>query len=765
VTHLAEARTRRWLHGHLFSLLPRRRSSHASPGALRTLLLFLPAALALSPARASSEPHHTAVRFVANVRAVVPGGAFTIGLVMRMDPGWHTYWMNPGDAGLATKIEWNVPPGFAPGAIRWPLPEKRLDSGDVQSYAYSGENMLLIPFTAPSSLKPGSRVTLRAHVSWLECRNICVPGDATAEITLPVVAGSAQPDNDRLFATYEERVPRRLGADAGIVFAAAAGKGSVTLTLTPGSSSTLAASGPGAPDFYPGSFGDLIMGRTSVEARPERVTMTVPVTAGGDIKSPVEVSGVILYGLAGGRRQAAEVHFEVPVSAVTAGAASTQGESVLDRNFALTSAGGGSQPLLLYIGFALLGGVLLNIMPCVLPVIALKVFGLVKMAGDRPAKVRRLGISFAAGILASFLALAAVVIALQFAGQQVGWGFQFQEPRFVIAMAALVFAFGLSLFGVFEINLPGAAVTGISAAVSAQKGNGYGASFGEGVFATVLATPCTAPFLGSALGFAFAQPWWIILLIFTCVAIGMALPYVILTSRPAWIRFLPKPGAWMVSAQQLMGFLMMATLLWLLYILGKQMGMEAVIWTGAFLLCVGFACWLVGKYATLAARRRTWWLTWVTAVLVVAGGYLFFILSVLDINTALAVGSGTGPQNGGGDGIAWTQFSLAGLDDDLKGDRPVFLDFTAEWCLTCKVNEKTVLGTHDVIGKFRSLNVLPVRADWTNRNPDITKLLAKFGRSGVPLYVLFAPRKPDAPIVLPEVITSSIVLDALDRAR
>jgi thiol:disulfide interchange protein DsbD len=245
----------------------------------------------------------------------------------------------------------------------------------------------------------------------------------------------------------------------------------------------------------------------------------------------------------------------------------------------------------------------------------------------------------------------------------------------------------------------------------------------------------------------------------------MAIPYVVLTARPAWIRFLPKPGAWMVSAQQFMGFLMMATLLWLLYILGKQMGMEAVIWTGAFLLTVGFACWLIGKFATLAASRRAYWLTWIAAVLLVGGGYLLFLVSALDINTAIAVESSGIPAAAAGEGIEWKQFSLAGLEEDLKGDRPVFLDFTAEWCLTCKVNEKTVLDAKEVIDRFHALNVLAVRADWTNRNADITRLLSKFGRSGVPLYVIFPPGRSGTPIVLPEVITRGIVLDALDKAR
>ncbi len=580
------------------------------------------------------------------------------------------------------------------------------------------------------------------------------------------MTGQSSPDNAGLFTTFGKQVPLPMGTDGDISVATATRKNEVNIRLSAGGAVEFVTSGPGSPDFYPEESGDLLPGRTAVSAAPKQIAMTVPLTATQPVTQAVTVRGTLLYALAGGALHAGVIEISVPPESVSVGTTSgTPAGSILDRNFEISRTSGGTQPLILYLFFAFLGGLLLNIMPCVLPVIALKVFGLVKMAGDRPARIRGLGFSFAAGILASFLALAMVVIILQLAGQQVGWGFQFQEPRFVIAMAALVFAFGLSLFGVFEINLPGSAVMGISSAVAHQKGSGYSASFGEGVFATVLATPCTAPFLGSALGFAFAQPWWVILLIFTCVAAGMAIPYVVLTARPAWIRFLPKPGAWMVSAQQFMGFLMMATLLWLLYILGKQMGMEAVIWTGAFLLTVGFACWLIGKFATLAASRRAYWLTWIAAVLLVVGGYLLFLVSALDINTAIAVESSGIPAAAAGEGIEWKQFSLAGLEEDLKGDRPVFLDFTAEWCLTCKVNEKTVLDAKEVIDRFHALNVLAVRADWTNRNADITRLLSKFGRSGVPLYVIFPPGRSGTPIVLPEVITRGIVLDALDKAR
>jgi len=755
----------RWLRGHLFNSTPRQPAREAHSLNILSLMLLCACIASAAGAQppAQSAPH-TKVSLLADVRGVVPGTTFTVGVRMEMDPGWHTYWKNPGDAGLATQITWDVPEGFIPGPIRWPLPHKSMDSGDVLSYGYAKENLLLVPFTAPASLAPETSVTLKAKVTWLECQNICIPGEASVALRLPVVKGPAVPANAPLFASYEKQVPQPPGEVRGISVRSSSRMGGLEVQLSAGDGVEFVTKGESSPDFYPQEFGDLIPGRTAVSAGPNLITLTVPLTAGGPVTQPVSVRGVLLFSESAGGRHAEMIEVSVPPESLASGtSAGPAGGSILDRTFEVSREQGGS--LFLYILFAFIGGLLLNIMPCVLPVIALKVFGLVKMAGDQPARIRGLGVAFAAGILASFLGLALVVIILQIAGQQVGWGFQFQEPRFVIAMAALVFAFGLSLFGVFEINLPGGVVTGISSTVTRGHGNSYGASFGEGVFATVLATPCTAPFLGSALGFAFAQPWWIILLIFTCVAVGMAVPYVVLTARPAWIRYLPKPGAWMVSAQQLMGFLMMATLLWLLYVLGKQLGMEGVIWTGAFLLAVGLACWLVGRFATLTASRRTYWLTWIAAVLIVAGGYLLFLVSALDINTALAVETSGAAPPSGAEGIQWKPFSLSALEEDLKGDRPVFLDFTAEWCLTCKVNEKTVLTSKEVVDRLHALNVLTVRADWTNRNPDITKLLSKFGRSGVPLYVIFPPGRSGNPIVLPEVITSGIVLDALERAR
>jgi thiol:disulfide interchange protein DsbD len=616
--------------------------------------------------------------------------------------------------------------------------------------------MLLATVRLPDSLEAKGTVQIQAEVSWLECERTCVPGDAKISLTIPLGKETAPSGDAALIARWQDRLPVAVNAQHDISVALSTSADTLVIGLTPVPGISLAGSGDEVADFYPSSDVMPVSGRPRTAVLGNSATVYVPVASTNG--PAADVHGVVIYTTAKGERKGIEV--------VIPRAGST---SLFDRQFVSEKANGGEVPLLAYIGLAIIGGLLLNIMPCVLPVIALKVFGLVKMAGDEPRRVRRLGWMFSLGILVSFLALASIVALLKIAGQQVGWGFQFQEPLFVIAMSGLVYVFGLSLFGVFEIRLPGVAVAGVSAVISGQErkgGKGYASSFAEGVFATILATPCTAPFLGSALGFAFAQPTPVILLIFACVAFGMSLPYLLLTARPSWQRFLPRPGAWMETAKQFMGFLMMATLLWLLYILGKQLGMEAVIWTGAFLLVLGLACWLIGRFATLTASRLVVWTTWVVAGGLAVSGYLFFIEGVLDVLAAIAgtpgvtAGTSTSQENG----IVWESFSLPVLERHLQKGEPVFVDFTAEWCLTCKVNEKTILADHRVRERLLASGIVTVKADWTNRNPDITRLLAKFGRSGVPLYVFFPRNRPNEPIVLPEVLTPSVFLEALDRA-
>ncbi len=691
----------------------------------------------------------TTARLVADVSSAVPGTTFTAGIVLTMPAGWHTYWKNSGESGIATSVSWTLPAGVVAGEISWPLPEKTIESGDVLTYGYSGQTMLMVPIAVPGDFPPDAQLQIQARVDWLECEKICVPGTASLQLALPVSGTPSRPANQQLFATYRQRVPQPWTEALGFRIESKVTGDTARITVAPGMSFA---------DVYPEPLEGYVVGRPRVAREGDSVAAAIPLTLSDQSKAATLFRGVLVVD--GGSMGRRGVSFEVaipPRGRVSGGA------GVLDTIFQSGGVQAQRRSLPLYLLFGLIGGLILNIMPCVLPVIALKVFGLVRMAGDHPALVRRLGWFFSAGILASFLVLALVVILLQAAGQQVGWGFQFQEPLFVIALCAVVFAFGLALFGVYEIRLPSAAISGAVTVVSKHSGKGYGASFWEGVFATILATPCTAPFLGSALGFAFSQPWWTILLIFTAVALGMALPYLVLTAKPAWMKFLPKPGTWMETAKQFMGFLMMATLLWLLYVLGKQLGMEGVIWTGAFLLSLGVSCWLIGRFATLTATRKKVLIVWVVAVLIAAGGYAGFLEGVLDVRHVIA---GTLPSAGATEegGVRWEPFTLSSLEARLEEGRPVFLDFTAEWCLTCKVNERTVLADRDVVKKLRTEGLVTIRADWTNRNPDVTRLLQKFGRSGVPLYVLFPAGRPTQPVVLPEVITAGIVIDAIDAA-
>lgn len=704
---------------------------------------------------------------IADVKSIQPGVPFTVGVLMKMDEGWHTYWKNGGEAGLPTEVMWSLPKGFVAGEIQWPLPHKYNESGDVLTYGYETENMLLVQIRPPHDIAAGSSAVLKAKVSWLECEKLCVPGNADVELKLPVMNSAPQKNATALFERYQAQVPQRLDSQNDIAINAQATNGTVRIEIVPASGKQLVVQPGVLPDFYPGPLDSLTIGRTEVTATPAKATLTIPLTIMEKVSGPFTMEGVLRYQIAGGAQKAGTVAIPLPkefCSTLPSAEGAELSGSLLDQKFHTIETQQAQQSLVLYVVFAIIGGLLLNIMPCVLPVIGLKIFGLVRMSNDEPARVKRLGWFFSLGILASFLALALLVIVLKTAGEQVGWGFQFQEPLFVIGMSTVVFAFGLSLFGVFEISLPFMlAFVGLGSKLEQQSEKGYLASFGEGVFATVLATPCTAPFLGSAMGFAFSQPSYIILALFGSVAFGMAIPYLVLTAKPNWMRFLPKPGEWMVTAKQFMGFLMMATLVWLLKVLGSQLGMESVIWTSAFLLCVALACWLIGRFATLTATRRTYLTTWGVALVIVFVGFQMFIADVLKARDILSMPATTEVSRET-DGIAWQPFSVERLEAHLKEKKSVLIDFTAEWCLTCKVNERTVLADREVIERLKTNNIIPMKADWTNRNEDITRLLQKFGRSGVPLYVVFPAGRPTEPIVLPEVITTGILLEALDKA-
>jgi thiol:disulfide interchange protein DsbD len=395
-------------------------------------------------------------------------------------------------------------------------------------------------------------------------------------------------------------------------------------------------------------------------------------------------------------------------------------------------------------------------------VLALKVLGFVSKAEEHHTKVAKLGFVFAAGVVVSFLILAGAVIALQAAGERLGWGFQFQNPAFVAILATVLFVFSLSLLGVFEIGGI-AAILGLGFAAAERKD--YADAFFHGVLTTVLATPCTAPMLGAAVAFAFVQPPHVILLIFLAVAFGLASPYVLLSLNPGWLRYVPKPGLWMDRFKQAMGFLLLATLVWLLAVLGAHVGVAGLARFIGFLLVVGFFCWVHGAFLDLTSTRRRVGTIWMLTLAGLGLAYVQLVhaplLAAEPSGTASAAAKSAETTSGG---VTWQPFTPELLDESVRGGRTVFLDLTADWCWTCKVNEKTVLADGEVEAAFLRNGVLALKGDWTRKDPRITEILQRHRRAGVPFYAVYPADRPGEPIVLPEIINKRLVLESLEKA-
>ena len=687
--------------------------------------------------RLNADDHPVQAQFLADVEAVAPGQSFRLGIELTMQEKWHTYWLFSGDAGLPIEVEWQLPAGVVAGSLQWPLPNKFEEQGELVVYGYADEVLLIAETTAPSALAVGDTLHLAAEVSWLVCRELCIPGGASLALALPVAAVSSANAQRAQFDRYAAQVPGALDERIAVEFAVR-GEDAMEIDVRLSHEDKSFERGEQAPDFYP-LEGDGFSFSTRSIAADHLVLAIEPY----DSTQVDTLRGVLVYQLDG--------QVQAGTLALDLGAAPRQGGGILERDFRAAS-GEVVRSLWVYIAFAVLGGLILNLMPCVLPVISLKVLGFVNQAGEETKRVRQLGWAFCAGIVATFLALALAVLLVKSSGEQIGWGFQFQYPGFVVVMSALVFALALSLFGVYEILLPGTSGLG-----GLDRREGLTGSFLNGVLATILATPCTAPFLGTALGFAFAQPAGGVIAVFLAIGVGMALPYVVLALKPAWIEHLPKPGPWMVRFKQLMGFLLMATVLWLLWVLGNQVGVEGVVWTGAFLLGLGLACWVWGQWGSFQHSTRSKRVARTVVLGLVVGSYAIFVHPLLATEQTLAEQT-TAAE------LDWQPFSAARVEELVTSGQMVFIDFTAEWCWTCKVNERAVLAQQVVRERFAALDVALVKADWTNRNPEITQLLRAFGRSGVPLYVIFPAGLIDQPLVLPEVITAEMVVEKLDAA-
>ncbi len=658
---------------------------------------------------------HLTAELTSSASAVAPGRSVQAGLVLTLEQGWHVYWINAGDAGEAPALKWTLPAGITVGAMQFPIP-KRLPLGPLMDFGYEDAVALPLTLTAAPSTRPG-RLHLDALVTWVVCREVCVPGKAKMGLDLDVIPNApAAPPAKGALGEALTLLPKPLPAGAHVTVTG--GAKDFVLTLTTGRKEEDA-------EFYPFDQ-DLIANAPDqdLQERPDGVRLWVPRSP--ELKAlPKQIHGLL--------RLDDNVAYEF-TTPVTPGEIPRVQEAVKPA-----SAGGTSVTVLGAIGLAFVGGIILNLMPCVFPVLFLKGLALVQTSGEERAKMRSHGLVYALGILLSFWAIVAVLLAVRSTTNQIGWGFQLQSPTFLAVLALGLFFFSLSLAGQFDFGL---SLT--SAGDSLTRKQGYAGSFFTGVLATVVATPCTAPLMGAAIGFALAQPMWVTFAVFTALALGLAAPYLALTIQPGWTKVLPRPGAWMETLKQLTAVPLFATVIWLTWVYGHlysdsavpQRGVDRVAMLLLGFLLLAIAGWVLAKWP--ANRKST-----------IAAA----VLGALALAAPLYQKKDTT--------LAWQPYSQATLDTARAAGKPVFIDFTAAWCLSCQVNERLVLKSSEVQEQFRSRGVVLVRADWTQYDDAITRELASVGRSGVPTYVLYPAAKDSKADVLPELLTKPIVLDAL----
>src|SRR5277367_277370 len=703
------------------------------------LLLASPSAFALSGnvvATANVKAH-----LVSEVDAIAPGQSFWVALEFNIRDGWHTYWRNPGDSGQATTLKWRLPPGFTAGDIVWTTPH-RFEIPPLVNYGYAKHAVHLVNITAPKDLRPGTPVVLAAKASWLVCSDVCIPEDAQLQVTLPVNTqpGVVDQADAALFTAARSDLP----SAALAATTARIQDGQLVIALGKEWGATLPQIKSLA--FFPYDDGGIEY------AAPQTLTRN---------KDGVELAMKLGYqppqvGIVRGVLFATELSGNDTVTVPMEIAANFSGadgsQSKVGPRFAPATAAAektsASLPVLLL--FAILGGLILNLMPCVFPVLSIKAIGLVEQAKKHPATVRLKGLVFAAGVISSMLCLAAVLLVLRAGGEQIGWGFQLQSPLFVTLLMYLLLAVGLNLSGVFEV---GGGLAGVGDGLT--QGEGFRASFFTGVLTTLVATPCTAPYMAFEVGAALTQPPVFALCIFAALGFGLALPYLLLSCAPWMRRALPKPGAWMDTLKQVFAFPIYASAGWLLWVLARQtspFGLGAAL---AGTILIAFAAWAYQKSKSSVASGRVAAL--VTATLAVL---LAIVLPVRFADVAAAApGASTAGGTPGTD--EWQPYDAAQVAKLTASGKPLLVNFTASWCLTCLVNERNAFGDAAVQEIFRDKKVTLMKGDWTNRDPAITKALAAFGRAGVPLYVVYNS-KPGAtePLVLPQLLTAGVVQSA-----
>ncbi len=689
----------------------------------RFLTFVLAALTATCGSVAMAQPVRTAeveAELIAETTHLQPGENW-IALRLRPEPGWHVYWRNPGDSGIPTRLDWRLPPGVTAGAIHWPYPHPET-LGELTNYGYAEETLHLVPLTLGPDAGSGPLV-LAAQASWLACKDICIPGKADLSLSVPV-GDRATPDPDwaGAFATARSQLPQA-ARDWPAVFAIDGDSVSLRVEGAPLDHATRVAFFPFANDLVNHAAPQ----RVDVEAGALRLSQTLSPYF---VEPPAAVEGVLVVER-DGRTQAYEI------SAAPGAVVAVPGGPLLQaapQHSAADTAGAPPPAFALVLAFALLGGLILNLMPCVFPVLSLKALALVKNGGGDGAERRRQTYAYTAGVVASCVAVAAAMLGLRGAGEAVGWGFQLQSPAFVGLMAYVIFALGLSLSGAAQFGL---GLMNLGGGLAQRPG--LSGSFFTGVLAVVVASPCTAPFMGTALGYAMTQPAYVSLLVFATLGLGLALPFLLLGWFPALARRLPRPGPWMEQFKQFMAFPLYLTVVWLLWVLARQTDAQTVARVMLGLVAIAFALWLWNRSGPLAATLKL--------------GALASAIALIYVAPMAAIGTPASAHAG----EAWSAQRVA----ELRADgRTVFVDFTADWCLSCKVNERVALKSERVQRAFQERNVALLVGDWTRSDPAITAELARFGRNGVPLYLVYV--RGGEPVLLPQLLTPEIVINALD---
>jgi thiol:disulfide interchange protein DsbD len=686
---------------------------------IRYSILCLPLLL-IAAVTARSAPTATAEQLMVQLAVppaqIYPGQRFLAGLYFKLEPGWHVYWLNAGDSGQPPSLKWHLPAAISAGALQFPAP-RRLPLGPLMDYGYENEVLFPIPLQVGKDFSPGSsRISLSATVKWLVCREVCIPGSAELSVeraalnSAPAVPTATQ--DARLLARFEHTVPA--GLPAGNTAHIASDARHLVLSVTTGRRERTA-------QFFPADQ-NLVANAAPQIARPlpDGVQLTM-VKDENLIVAPKELRGVIVLD--------ADRAYEIRA---------TPGPASL-------AAAPPAQSLASIALLAFLGGIILNLMPCVFPVLFIKALALMRGSHQEQRHLRAHSLVYTLGVLVSFWVVVAALLLLRGAGHQLGWGFQFQSPGFVVGIALLLFFLGLSLAGQFEIGLT---LAGSGSSLASRSG--YAGSFFTGVLAVIVATPCTAPLMGAAVGYALASSAAVAFAVFTALGLGLAAPYLLLSFNPAWTRVLPRPGAWMDLLKQATAIPVFATVIWLVWIYDQSAGPAGLIFLLSAFLVIAIAGWILGRWPARASAAAA-------AALV---GALALALPLLAAQWLTPVPEKSAAASAG---LHWETFTPAVVERYRGDGKAVFVDFTARWCLSCQVNERVILSRPDVQQRLLTSGVALLRADWTRQDEAIAQTLASLGRSGVPTYVIYPADQGAAPVLLPEVLTPGVIEDALAR--